>query len=145
MKFTTLFTSFIACGSIAAAPTNGLPQNFDISKYVNAEQVYNQVQLISKIPKDIFVKEVNERINKVQKALVLGFDFEQKLEKLNPDQKKQLGEWWNGVSKKYHESFPTDPAQLSKVALPDLKQLVKIVYQKDADQVFNDFAKSLNN
>jgi hypothetical protein len=161
MKFTTIATSALACTSIFATPINQttnadnntltIADSYnttvpcDIRQYVNAEQIYNKIQEIAKIPKDEFIKKVNEGVDKIQKVLDISYDFGQKLDNLTDEQKQQLNTWWTQIAPKYQQPLPKDPTQLKQYVLPDLKQFIQIVYQTDADQVLNNFKSIMNN
>jgi RNAse (barnase) inhibitor barstar len=161
MKFTTIATSALACSSIWAAPVNQASQSnnntlttqdtynttypYDIRQYVNAEQIYDQIQEIAKIPKDEFIQKTNEGIDKIQKVLDISLDLGQRLDNLSDDQKQQLNALWTQVAPKYEQPLPSDPNQLKQLVAPDLLQFIQIVYQGDSIQALNNYTQLLQN
>jgi hypothetical protein len=143
MKFSTLITSFIACGSIASAPIKGLPQNLDIHNYINAEQVYDQVQLIAKIPKDVFIKQVNDGINKAEKALEVGVDIVERLDQMDAQQKDNLSSFWLFLVRWYKNIIPNYPETAIRFLPYDLQSALGIVYKENPQKVIEGFRKHI--
>jgi hypothetical protein len=141
MKFSILITSFIACGSVASTPINGLPQNLDIHNYISAEQVYDQVQLFAKLPKDEFIKQVNDGINKAEKALEIGVDIAGRLEKLDESQKKELSDFWSYLVQWYKRSVPEKPEEVIEYLSMDFQDALGIVYKENPNKVIKNFKK----
>jgi hypothetical protein len=156
MKFATLITSFAIYGTISGNSIYTGDQSevnqssysyprYDIHQYVNAEEIYNKVQEAAKLPKDQFVKKVNDSLDRIQKVLDFSYDFSQKLENLSNEQKRELDIWWAQIAPKYQQPLPTDPEQLKQFVVPDLKEFVRIVYKADPNQVIGNYKKLLNN
>jgi hypothetical protein len=143
MKFSTLITSFIACGSIASTPIKGLPQNIDIHNYIKAEQVYDQVQLIAKIPKDVFIKQVNDGINKAEKALEVGVDIVERLDQMDAQQKNNLSSFWLYLVDWYKRTIPENPERAIKYVPSDLETALGIVYKENPQKVIEGFRKHI--
>jgi hypothetical protein len=160
MKFVTIATSALVCSSIFASPVNNeyksddssiattgansTAASYDIDQYFNADQIYDKLQMIAKIPKDQFVEKVNESINKIQKYVGIGVDFFKRLDNLTDDQKQQLDALWTQISPKYQQPLPKDPEQLKELILPDLKQFMIIFYQMSVEQTIINMRNYIN-
>ncbi|KXN68439.1 hypothetical protein CONCODRAFT_9285 [Conidiobolus coronatus NRRL 28638] len=160
MKFITIATSALACSSIFASPVNhqyksnessvdttgvnSTAASYGIDQYFNADQIYDKLQEIAKIPKDEFVEKVNEGVSKIQKYINVGVDFFKRLGNLTDDQKQQLDALWTQVAPKYQQPLPTDPEQLKELILPDLKQFMVIFYQMSVEQTIINIRNYIN-